>query len=101
MRNSVGIFDVSHMGEIIVSGAGAESFLDFITINDVSSLEPWQVQYSAMCFEDGGIIDDLLIYRYPDYFMLVVNCANHQKDLDWLMAHKFEDVDIILSLIHI
>ena len=95
VRNSVGIFDVSHMGEIIVSGAGAESFLDFITINDVSSLEPWQVQYSAMCFEDGGIIDDLLIYRYPDYFMLVVNCANHQKDLDWLMAHKSEDVDII------
>ena len=95
VRNSVGIFDVSHMGEIIVSGAGAESFLDFITINDVSSLEPWQVQYSAMCFEDGGIIDDLLIYRYPDYFMLVVNCANHQKDLDWLMAHKLEDVDII------
>ena len=95
VRNSVGMFDVSHMGEIIISGSQAESFLDFITINDVSSLDLWQVQYSAMCYENGGIIDDLLIYRYPDYFMLVVNCANHQKDLDWLMANKWEDVNII------
>ncbi len=95
VRNSVGMFDVSHMGEIIISGSQAENFLDFITINDVSSLDLWQVQYSAMCFENGGIIDDLLIYRYPDYFMLVVNCANMEKDLDWLMAHKPGNVDIM------
>ena len=95
VRESVGIFDVSHMGEIIISGKGAEDFLEFITINDISSLEPWQVQYSAMCFEDGGIVDDLLIYKYPDYFMLVVNCSNTAKDFDWLMAHKPKDVNII------
>ena len=95
VRESAGIFDVSHMGEIIISGKGAEDFLEFITINDISSLEPWQVQYSAMCFEDGGIVDDLLIYKYPDYFMLVVNCSNTAKDFDWLMAHKPKDVNII------
>ena len=77
VRESAGIFDVSHMGEFIVSGNGAEAFLDHVTINDVRSIHRWQAQYSAMCYEDGGIIDDLLIYRYPDHFMLVVNCANN------------------------
>ena len=95
VRQSAGIFDVSHMGEIIISGPGAESYLNFIMTNDVSSLEAWQVQYSAMCFEDGGVVDDLLIYRYPEYFMLVVNCSNLEKNVDWLMAHKRDDVNII------
>ena len=95
VRQSAGIFDVSHMGEIIISGPGAESYLNFIMTNDVSSLETWQVQYSAMCFEDGGVVDDLLIYRYPEYFMLVVNCSNLEKNFDWLMAHKRDDVNII------
>ena len=95
VRQSAGIFDVSHMGEIIISGPGAESYLNFIMTNDVSSLEAWQVQYSAMCFEDGGVVDDLLIYRYPEYFMLVVNCSNLEKNIDWLMAHKRDDVNII------
>lgn len=95
VRQSAGIFDVSHMGEIIISGPGAESYLNFIMTNDVSSLEAWQVQYSAMCFEDGGVVDDLLIYRYPEYFMLVVNCSNLEKNFDWLMAHKRDDVNII------
>jgi len=95
VRNSAGLFDVSHMGEFIISGAGAEVFLNYLTINDVSLIEPWQAQYSAICCEDGGIIDDLLIYRYPDHFMLVVNCGNVEKDLDWLMAHKPDDVDIL------
>jgi aminomethyltransferase len=95
VRNSAGLFDVSHMGEFIVSGEGAEAFLDYVTINDATVIQPWQAQYSAMCYEDGGIIDDLLIYRYTDHFMLVVNCANIGKDLDWLMAHKPDNVDIL------
>jgi aminomethyltransferase len=95
VRKSAGLFDVSHMGEFIVSGDGAEEFLNYITINDLNMIEPWQAQYSAMCFEDGGIIDDLIIYRYPDHFMLVVNCANIEKDLDWLMANKPLNVDIM------
>ena len=95
VRHSAGLFDVSHMGEFIITGDGAEVFLDYITINDVVSVQPWQAQYSAMCYEDGGIIDDLLIYRYPDHFMLVVNASNREKDLDWFMAHKPENVDIL------
>lgn len=95
VRESAGLFDVSHMGEFIISGEGAEDFLNYMTINDINVLQPWEAQYSAMCFEDGGIIDDLIIYRYPDHFMLVVNCANIEKDLDWLMANKPNNVNIM------
>ncbi len=95
VRNSAGLFDVSHMGEFIVSGEGASSYLDYVTVNDVTSIQSWQAQYSAMCYDDGGIIDDLLIYRYPAHFMLVVNASNMEKDLDWLMAHKPDNVDIL------
>ena len=95
VRHSAGLFDVSHMGEFIIAGDEAEVFLDYVTINDVVYIQPWQAQYSAMCYEDGGIIDDLLIYRYPDHFMLVVNASNREKDLDWFMAHKLDNVDIL------
>ena len=92
VRKSCGIFDVSHMGEFFVSGEGAMDFLNQITINDVTTLDVWQAQYSAMCFEDGGIVDDILVYRYPDYFMLVVNCSNIEKNFDWIITHKPENV---------
>ena len=95
VRESAGLFDVSHMGEFIVSGLGAKDFLNYVTINDLDLIEPWQAQYSAMCYENGGIIDDLLIYRFPDHFLLVVNCANKDKDFDWLMANKPNNVDIM------
>ena len=83
VRRSCGIFDVSHMGEFIVSGEGAAEFLNEITINDISKMGIWQAQYSAMCYEDGGIIDDILVYRYPEHYMLVVNCSNIEKNFDW------------------
>ena len=92
VRSTCGVFDVSHMGEFIVKGKGAIDFLNAITVNDVSSLNVWQAQYSAMCYEDGGIIDDILIYRYPDYFMLVVNCSNIEKNFDWIIANKPDNV---------
>ncbi|MBC8345102.1 MAG: glycine cleavage system aminomethyltransferase GcvT [Candidatus Marinimicrobia bacterium] len=95
VRNFAGLFDVSHMGEFIISGEEGEAFLNFVTINDVATLKPWQAQYSAMCNEDGGLIDDVLIYRYPDHFMMVVNAGNKEKDLDWLMVHKPKNVDIL------
>ena len=63
VRNASGLFDVSHMGEISISGSGAESFLNLLTINDVSSLEIGYAQYTAMCMNDGGIIDDIIIYK--------------------------------------
>ena len=93
VRQSCGIFDVSHMGEFIISGSGATKFLNEITTNDVSKINEWQAQYSAMCYEDGGIIDDILVYKYPDHYMLVVNCANIEKNFDWIIANKPENID--------
>ena len=94
VRSKVGIFDVSHMGEIIVSGKDALSFLQKITINDLESLNKGQAQYSAMCYEDGGIVDDLLIYKKENEFMLVVNAANRHKDYNWMVANSSGDVII-------
>lgn len=94
VRTTAGAFDVSHMGEFIVKGKNAEKFLNYVTINDVSKIEVGQAQYSAICYHDGGIIDDLLIYRYNDYYMLVVNAANIEKDFNWLNEHLSDDVTL-------
>jgi aminomethyltransferase len=94
VRQKVGVFDVSHMGEFFVRGSDALVFLQKVTINDVARLKPGRVQYSAMCYHDGGIIDDLLIYRMENQYMLVVNASNLQKDFDWLQSQKFGDVEI-------
>jgi len=94
IRTSVGLFDVSHMGEFEISGPAAEDFLQFMTLNDVKALNPYQAQYSAMCYEDGGIVDDLLVYRLPDRFLIVVNAANLQKDFDWLQNHLRKGVTL-------
>src|SRR5512146_522231 len=81
VRNSVGVFDVSHMGEVFIRGAKAAGFVQNITVNDVTKLYPGRVQYSAMCYPDGGIVDDLLVYMIsPEEFMLVVNASNTEKD---------------------
>ncbi len=95
VRKSCGIFDVSHMGEFIVSGAGAEKFLNYMTINDVKIMSAGDAQYSAMCYENGGIIDDILIYKYADKYMLVINASNLEKDFNWLNEHKPDDVNIL------
>jgi aminomethyltransferase len=95
VRHSVGVFDVTHMGEFYVRGSNALAFLQKVTINDVARLKPGRVQYSAMCYEDGGIIDDLLIYRMDNQYMLVVNASNLQKDFDWLQSQKFGDVELV------
>lgn len=87
VRNSVGVFDVSHMGEFIVKGKDALPFIQKCTTNDASKLKPGKVQYSAMCYENGGIVDDLLVYCFDDYYMLVVNAANIQKDFQWLSSN--------------
>ncbi len=95
VRKNVGLFDLSHMGEFFVSGPGALDFLQKMTTNDVSALNPGQIQYSCMCYENGGIVDDLLVYRLPDKYMLVVNAANLQKDWDWLVSHKPDSVEMV------
>jgi aminomethyltransferase len=92
VRESVGMFDVSHMGEVEVWGRGALDFVQKITVNDASKLHEGRVQYSAMCYETGGIVDDLLVYHMGDHYMLVINAANIPKDLDWLQKHVSGDV---------
>ncbi|MGD9899116.1 MAG: glycine cleavage system aminomethyltransferase GcvT, partial [Calditrichaceae bacterium] len=82
VRKSVGVFDVSHMGEIEITGPRALEMTQLITINDASILDIGQVQYSAMCYKNGGIVDDLLVYRYSDKFLLVVNASNKDKDFE-------------------
>ncbi|MBM4167582.1 MAG: glycine cleavage system aminomethyltransferase GcvT [Ignavibacteria bacterium] len=94
VRNAVGLFDVSHMGEFRIRGSDATAFLQRVTINDVSRLDPGRVQYTAMCYEDGGMIDDLLLYHLGDSYMMVVNAANAEKDLLWIRDHANGDVEI-------
>lgn len=95
VRTTVGVFDVSHMGRVEVRGKDALKFVDYITTNDVMSLAENQVQYSTFCVPDGGIVDDLLVYRLPEYVYLVINGARHDEDLKWIMQNKWAGVDII------
>jgi aminomethyltransferase len=92
VRNSVGVFDVSHMGQITIQGSRAIEFVNYLTINDASMLELNQAQYTAMCYPDGGIIDDLVCYRRMNNIFLVVNAANTQKDFEWIIENKWDDV---------
>ena len=87
VRETAGLFDVSHMGEFIVTGPQALDLIQRITVNDASKVEVGQAQYSAMCFEHGGIVDDLIVYRFADRWMLVVNASNMAKDLAWVQQH--------------
>ena len=88
VRESCGMFDVSHMGEVIVRGPDAIRFVSSVTSNDVSALAVGQVQYSTLLRADGTIVDDLLVYRFPEHLMLVINASNRDKDLAHLEAHR-------------
>ncbi len=94
VRRSVGVFDVSHMGEFEIRGKNAGSFLQKMTINDIAKLSVGKAQYSAMCYDDGGIVDDLLVYSLGDAYMMVVNAANTEKDSRWLQDHLSDTVDL-------
>ena len=87
VRSAAGIFDVSHMGEFTVRGPQAEEFVQYLTVNDASRVAIGQAQYSAFCNEDGCILDDLLVYRFADRFMLVVNASNRARDWEWVRSH--------------
>jgi aminomethyltransferase len=95
VRTNVGLFDLSHMGEFEVSGPNALAFLEQTTTNSVRSLAVGDIQYSAMCYENGGIVDDLLVYRLADRFFLVVNASNMAKDFAWLQSHLMDGVTLI------
>ena len=94
VRNSVGLFDVSHMGRALVRGTEAQKFLEKITTNDVSSLTTGQGQYSLICNPKGGIKDDILVFRLQSEFLLVYNAANRSKDYEWIQANSTGDVEI-------
>jgi aminomethyltransferase len=93
VREAAGIFDVSHMGEFVVRGPQALDLIQKITVNDASKMEVGQAQYSAMCLEDGGVVDDLIVYRFANRWMLVVNASNARKDLAWVRRHA-EGLDV-------
>jgi len=88
VRNSVGIFDISHMGRVVVTGVDSERFLNYVMTNDVSILSPDCAQYSVMCTETGGIVDDLVVYRLEaEKFLAVFNASNREKDYKWFMKN--------------
>lgn len=95
VRNAVGVFDVSHMGEIWVKGPNAFTFLQRMTSNDVAQLKVGKAQYSCLPNGKGGIVDDILVYHYePEKYLLVVNASNVEKDWNWLQANNTEGVDM-------
>jgi aminomethyltransferase len=88
VRTAAGLFDVGHMGELEITGPGALDLVQYVTLNDASRLRDGEAQYSAMATPEGGLVDDLLVYRYgAERFMLVVNAANTAKDLRWVLGH--------------
>lgn len=88
VRNAVGVFDVSHMGEVRVKGPDAERFVNHIFVNDVTGAPAGQIFYGMMCYENGGTVDDLLVYKVSDNeFFLVINAANIDKDVEWIMRN--------------
>jgi len=84
VRRGVGVFDVSHMGEVETTGPDAEAFLQRVLSNDVTKIAPDGAQYSVMCRENGGVLDDLFTYRHGSGFLTVTNASNHQRDLAWM-----------------
>lgn len=96
VRNAAGLFDVSHMGEIEVKGPGALDFMQRLVTGNVSKLNDKQVLYCLMCYEDGGVVDDLLVYRHNvEHFFLVVNASNSDKDFAWIKSQAPADLHVV------
>ncbi|MBC1812581.1 glycine cleavage system aminomethyltransferase GcvT [Listeria booriae] len=95
VRTNAGLFDVSHMGEVTVKGAGSLDFLQKMLSNDISKLKPGKAQYNIMCYETGGVVDDLVVYMIAENdYLLVVNAANTDKDYEWLTEHATDNVNV-------
>lgn len=87
VRSSAGLFDIDHMGQVVVEGPDAEAFVQYMVTSNLDDLAIGEAGYSFLCYADGGVIDDIFIYRLPEYVYLVVNAANREKDVRWLKAH--------------
>jgi glycine cleavage system T protein len=95
VRQKAGLFDVSHMGEVRVSGKGAFDYLQNLLSNDFTDLKAGKVRYALMCNEDGGVIDDLLVYKWDEEnYLLVINAANREKDVLWMKSKEFGEVQV-------
>lgn len=95
VRKNAGMFDVSHMGEIIIEGPDAEKYVDYLVTNDVKSMADNQVIYTLMCYPEGTVVDDLLVYKYDiKKYLLVVNASNVDKDYQWILSNKNCSVSI-------
>lgn len=96
VRNRAGLFDVSHMGEIEVKGVDSLKYLQKMLTNDIANIKDGGAQYTAMCYENGGTVDDLLVYKIADdHYLLVVNASNIEKDYAWLETHLDGDVSLV------
>ena len=96
VRTACGVFDVSHMGEVLISGADAERYVNHIFTNDITRIDAGQILYGMMCYDNGGVVDDLLVYKMSEYrFFLVINAANIDKDWAWMQEHASGfDIDL-------
>ena len=95
VRNNAGLFDISHMGEILIDGKGATALVQKIITNDISKLSDYKAVYTPICDEEGGTIDDIIVYKYnPERYMLVVNCATTKRDFKWINKFKTDDTNI-------
>lgn len=95
VRTKAGLFDISHMGEVLIEGKDAETYINTLVTNDVTKLHINQAQYTAMCYPDGGTVDDILVYKLEDHrFLLVINAANIEKDVNWIEQHVTGEVTI-------
>jgi glycine cleavage system T protein (aminomethyltransferase) len=98
VRNAVGIFDVSHMGEIEIQGREATQLVDYVSTNHAAKLKPGQAHYSALLYEHGGFVDDILVHKISDdHFFLCVNASNQEKDFEHIRSHNHFDADVELA----
>lgn len=96
VRERAGLFDVSHMGEVFVYGKDAFDYLQKMLTNDLTTMTPGRCRYSMVCYDDGGVVDDILAYKDDDeHYMLIVNASNTDKDYEWFASHVFGDVTVV------
>src|SRR4051794_22121739 len=100
VRSAAGLFDLGHMGQVRVTGQDALPFLQQVTTNDVSLLEPGDAQYSLLPNEQGGVIDDIIVYRMPDEpgYFVVVNASNREKDVAWLQSQRSNRPELLVDV---
>lgn len=97
VRTKAGLFDVSHMGEVVVKGEDALPYLQYLLTNNIANLKDNKIMYTFMCYPDGGVVDDFLVYKYSDdEYLLVLNAANTDKDFKWMIDNK-KDFNIIIE----